>query len=120
MSSKKNINALRRKLRNEATPAEARLWTLLKNRQLEGRKFRRQQGVGEFIVDFYCPAERLAIELDGQVHEGVIAENLDHERTQVIKSKGVRVIRFENRAIFEHPDWVLEQIKKHFTRRLFD
>ena len=50
------------------TPAEAKLWTYLKGKQLEGRKFRRQHSVRQYILDFYCPASKVAIELDGQAH----------------------------------------------------
>lgn len=67
-----NLPALRffrKALRHNLTPAEAKLWTLLKGSQLAGRKFRRQHSVGNFILDFYCPSERLAIELDGAVHD---------------------------------------------------
>jgi len=55
------------------TPAEAKLWTYLKGKQLEGRKFRRQHSVSQYILDFYCPASKLAIELDGQAHNSAMA-----------------------------------------------
>jgi very-short-patch-repair endonuclease len=58
----------RKDLRNNLTTAEATLWTFLQRRQLEGRKFRRQHSIGNYIVDFYCPQERLAVELDGEYH----------------------------------------------------
>jgi len=63
-----NLPALkyfRRKLRSKMTPAEAKLWTYLKGKQLEGKKFRRQHSVSRYILDFYCPSSKLAIELDG-------------------------------------------------------
>jgi very-short-patch-repair endonuclease len=59
---------VRRALRTDGTPAEAALWTLLKRRQLQGRRFRRQHSVRPYVLDFYCPEERLAVELDGSVH----------------------------------------------------
>lgn len=62
------IKAFRRKLRSNLTPAEAALWNILKNSKVEGRKFRRQHSVGKYVLDFYCPAERPAVELDGQGH----------------------------------------------------
>ena len=69
----------RKKLRNNLTPAEAALWNLLKNSQLEGRKFRRQHSVGFYILDFYCPSERMAIELDGaQTIADAIMDRLIH------------------------------------------
>jgi very-short-patch-repair endonuclease len=62
------LKPFRKKLRNNSTSAEATLWTYLKNRQLEGRKFRRQHSIGNYIADFYCPEEQLVIELDGEGH----------------------------------------------------
>ena len=109
-----NLPALkhfRRKLRRHMTPAEAKLWTYLKGKQLEGRKFRRQHSVRQYILDFYCPASRLAIELDGEAHNSVIAAEYDHERTLFLEATGIRVIRFENKTVFDYPDWVLEQIR---------
>jgi len=109
-----NLPALkhfRRKLRRHMTPAEAKLWTYLKGKQLEGRKFRRQHSVRQYLLDFYCPASRLAIELDGEAHNSVIAAEYDHERTLFLEATGIRVIRFENKTVFDYPDWVLEQIR---------
>jgi hypothetical protein len=63
-----HLKTFRQKLRNNLTPAEAKLWAYIKNSQVEGRKFRRQHSVDNYILDFYCPSERLAIELDGQGH----------------------------------------------------
>ena len=62
------LQTFRTKLRSNLTPAEATLWRMLKGSKLQGRKFRRQHSVANYILDFYCPAERLAVELDGQVH----------------------------------------------------
>ncbi|MGJ8641429.1 MAG: endonuclease domain-containing protein [Opitutaceae bacterium] len=110
-----NLPALkhfRKKLRRHMTPAEAKLWIYLKGKQLEGRKFRRQHSVRQYILDFYCPTAKLAIELDGQSHDSAMAAEYDHERTLVLQATGIRVIRFENRTVFEHPEWVLEQIRK--------
>ena len=96
------------------TPAEAALWRLLKNRQLAGRKFRRQHSAGSFILDFYCAEEKLAIELDGADHFDPFQRDYDDERSQTLMRRGIRVIRFENREIFEHAEQVLEQIAWHF------
>ena len=62
------LKTFRRKLRSNLTPAEAAFWKIVQNAKLDGRKFRRQHSVGGYILDFYCPAERLGIELDGEVH----------------------------------------------------
>lgn len=91
--------AARRWLRSHGTPAEACLWPHLKNGQT-GYRFRRQHGIGRYIVDFYCHAARLAVELDGEVHDRPEHAAYDAERTAALASLGVRVIRFRNRDVF--------------------
>ena len=113
--NKKSLLSYRKYLRNHATPAEAYLWTFLKQSQLDGRKFRRQQSIGNYIVDFFCYEEMLVIELDGEIHNNQIEE--DTERDQNLHSQGIRVIRFENRFVFEHIDQVLNEIKACFKYR---
>jgi very-short-patch-repair endonuclease len=108
------LKTFRRELRNHLTPAEAKLWSYLKEKKLQGRKFRRQHSVGPFILDFYCPAERLAIELDGQVHLSVSARDYDRERDLFLSRYGVLVLRFENKFVFDCPDCVLSRIKECF------
>jgi very-short-patch-repair endonuclease len=93
------------------TPAEAKLWTYLKGKQLEDGKFRRQHSVRKCILDFYCPASKLAIELDGQAHKSAMVAEYDHERTLFLQATSTRVIRFENKTVFDHPEWVLGQIR---------
>jgi len=112
--NKKKLEFLRKKLRRHLTPAEARLWSYLKAGALEGRKFRRQHSVEKHILDFYCPSEKLAIELDGETHYGPIASELDAERTNILNSYGIRVLRFENRTVFEAPEAMLARIRQHF------
>jgi len=104
----------RRNLRNNLTPAEASLWTLLKSKQLEGRKFRRQHSVGNFILDFYCTTERLAIELDGAHHFTEEGMQYDEVRTSYLNSVDIRVIRFENKLVFIDPEYILKEIKNNF------
>jgi very-short-patch-repair endonuclease len=106
------LKLFRRKLRSQMTPAEAKLWTYLKGKKLNGNKFRRQHSVDHYILDFYCSAARLAIELDGEAHNSAMAAEYDHERTLFLEATGIRVIRFENKTVFEYTDWVLEQIRK--------
>ncbi|MHB8831344.1 MAG: endonuclease domain-containing protein, partial [Patescibacteria group bacterium] len=102
------FKARRKDLRSNMTRAEIHLWSFLKKLQLEGLKFRRQYGVGPYILDFYCPEERLAIELDGSAHDSEEAYTYDQERTNYLNGLDIKVIRFENRAVFEATDWVLE------------
>ena len=66
--NRKYLEKFRKKLRSNLTPAEAVLWSSLQRKQLEGRKFRRQHSIGNYIADFYCPSERIVVELDGAGH----------------------------------------------------
>jgi very-short-patch-repair endonuclease len=108
------LRAFRKELRGHLTPAEAKLWTLLKNSQLDGRKFRRQHSVGCYILDFYCPAERLAVELDGAAHDSASAQEYDRERDLFLSFFDIKVLRFENKLIFQQTEAVLMEIRKHF------
>ncbi|MDF9830017.1 DUF559 domain-containing protein [Parabacteroides sp. PF5-6] len=112
----KDCKSYRNHLRTHSTHAEIELWQLIKNRQVEGLKLRRQQSIGAYIVDFYCPQIRLAIELDGQVHVG--NEEYDDKRTNYIKEKlGIHILRYENKFVYEHPDCILEDIKEYLEKR---
>jgi very-short-patch-repair endonuclease len=104
----------RKKLRNRSTSAEARLWGMIKNKQLDGRKFRRQHGLGKYIVDFFCSSEKLIIELDGDAHGDYYKIEEDKIRDATLKERGYRIIRFENKEIFQNPEFVKEVIRKHF------
>lgn len=109
-----SMQPIRRDLRNNATSAEAALWKHLKGSQLEDRKFRRQHSVGNYVVDFYCPAEKLAVELDGAGHFTAVGLESDELREAYIAEQGVRVLRFENRLVFEEIEWVLGKIREEF------
>ena len=106
---------LRRHLRNNSTSAEAILWSRLKCRKLEGRKFRRQHSIFEIIVDFYCPEERLIIELDREGHFTEDGVKKDQLRDTRLASLDFRVLRYENQLVFADIDSVLNDIKQHFT-----
>ena len=93
------LKTFRKELRNHLTPAEATLWDLLKNRQLDGRKFRRQHSIGSYIVDLYCPMENLAIELDGEAHNSAVRAERDRERDLFLQHAGILVLRFENQVV---------------------
>ena len=108
------LKDFRKDLRNSLTPAEAKFWKILQNKNVDGRKFRRQHSVGRYILDFYCPSERLAVELDGEVHFAEAARIRDRERRLYLESCGIRVLRFENKLVFEDLDWVLSVIKSSF------
>jgi very-short-patch-repair endonuclease len=108
------LRTFRKELRSNLTPAEARLWSMLKNSQVEGRKFRRQHSFSGYILDFYCSSENLGIELDGEGHFNELAIQYDHERSLFLKYFGVRVLRFENKWVFERPAWMLDRIREAF------
>ena len=76
-------------LRKRLTPAEARLWNILKGSQLDGRKFRRQYGIGKYVLVFYCPSEKLAIELDGDGHADILGMLYDNERRRYVEHFGI-------------------------------
>ena len=108
----KELRENRKRLRNSLTPAEAKLWSLLKNSQVEKKKFRRQHSVGPYVLDFYCPSERLCIELDGAVHFTDSGYEYDTTRTEYLEAHDIFVIRFENKDVFENTEGVLEEIRK--------
>jgi very-short-patch-repair endonuclease len=107
----------RKHLRKTLTSAEATLWTLLKGKQLDGRKFRRQHGVDKFVLDFYCSSEKLAIELDGEHHFTDNGMAYDEKRTKYLNDRNILVLRFENKEVFNSPEGVLAEIKRHFKSR---
>lgn len=114
LNNLKTLKPHRKYLRNHSTSAEATLWNYLKNSQLEGRKFRRQHSIEFYILDFYCPSERLNIELDGQEHFEGYGLVQDEKRDEFLKSLNIKILRFENKQVFENIDWVLNEIKRHF------
>jgi len=95
-------------LRKNLTDAERWLWQRLRNRELSGWKFRRQHSIGPYIVDFVCIEKRLVIELDGGQH----AENLesDAKRSEYLKEKGYRILRFWNNDVLREGESVLNVI----------
>jgi very-short-patch-repair endonuclease len=103
----------RRALRRQQTPAEATLWNALRARQLHGRKFKRQVSIGPYIVDFYCAAESLAIEVDGESH--ATAELYDAHRERYLAAQGIRTLRYTNADVRDHLDAVLTAIAQSFT-----
>jgi very-short-patch-repair endonuclease len=95
-------------LRKDLTPAEAKLWTRLRAHRLNGVGFRRQHAIGNYITDFCAPSKMLIIELDGSQH--LEQKEYDDERTEFLKSKGYRVLRFYNNDVMNNIEKVLEVI----------
>ena len=103
--------ALRRKLRKQEVGAEKKLWHRLKIDQL-GFRFRRQYGIGKYIVDFYCPLLKLAIELDGATHSTNEEIKDDIKRQKYLENLGVTVKRYLNIDVYENLDVVVNDIYK--------
>jgi very-short-patch-repair endonuclease len=114
--NKASLTPVRKQLRTQGTSAEALLWLALKNKQLQGRKFRRQHSINSYIVDFYCATERLVIELDGANHYTVSGNMNDEERDAYLNAIDIKVLRFENRLVREHLDSVLQEIAENFKQ----
>jgi len=107
-----------RKLRREQTVAERTLWGILRSRQSEGVKFRRQQPIGSYIVDFISFESferRLIIEVDGGQHDDAQVKAADRARTAWLEEQGYRVLRFWNSEVLTNPEGVLEAILAAFV-----
>ncbi len=114
--NRKELKSLRSSLRKSSTSSEAALWEYLKSRKLEGRKFRRQYSIGNYIVDFCCPSEKLIIELDGDPHGEYHKIQKDEIRDNYLVSLGFTILRFENRFVFQDPEYISSEIRKVFNR----
>lgn len=99
-----------RSLRKNMSPVERELWCRLRNGQLNGFKFRRQQIVGCFIADFYCHSAALAVEIDGDTHTD---PSYDGARDRFFENNGIRVLRFTNQQVVNELDAVVEEIFRH-------
>ena len=110
-----NKTILARNLRKNSTIQERRLWNLLKNRQFHNLKFKRQQPIGDYIVDFICKEAKVIIEIDGGQHN--ISKNIEYDktRTDFLNSLGYKVIRFWNNEIYEDIDGVLLRLKQEIN-----
>ena len=109
----KKHRPVRRSLRTNGTPAEGALWRILKGRKVGGLRFRRQFSVGRHILDFYCPALRLAIELDGDYHYHCNVPEKDYERmSELEREYGIKTLRFENKVVFENPEGIVAEVMR--------
>ncbi|MFQ5706927.1 MAG: endonuclease domain-containing protein [bacterium] len=112
----------RRTLRKNATDAERILWQHLRGKQIGGFKFRRQYSIDQFVLDFYCPEVKLAVEVDGATHFTEEAQAYDRAREDYIRTFGVTFLRFTNLEVYDSLDGVLmvileklEELKKEKT-----
>ena len=97
-----------KRLRKTSTDAEALLWSYLRNKQLDGLKFRRQQPIGKYVVDFVCQEKKIVIELDGGLHSK--AKPRDKQRDDWLRKEGYKVLRIWNKELFEDLEAALEFI----------
>ena len=109
----KELKQYSRRLRQEMTDAEKKLWSELRGRQLRGYQFYRQKPIGNFIVDFYCPKAKLVIELDGGQHYSEQEQAEDRQRDDFLQSAGLRVLRFSDRDVFENMSGLIEKIMEN-------
>lgn len=107
---------LAKHLRRKPTDAERALWMRLRNRQIDGWKFRRQIPFGPFVLDFYCPDAKLAIEVDGGQHADLCKDH-DERRTAFLAGEGVMMLRFWNGEVLTDVEGVLTRIYKELGER---
>jgi len=116
----RELIARARQLRQEATSAEQLLWELLRNRQLLGRKFRRQHPIGRFIADFFCDDANLVIEIDGAIHQEASQQERDRVRAEALQQYGYYLLRFSNEQVLHHTEDVLQAIADFVATHSFE
>ena len=94
------------------TKAEELLWQKIRKRQICNKRFLRQYSVGKYVIDFYCPEIKLAIEVDGVTHNSNEEINYDKYRQQEIENLGIKFLRFRNEEIFNDIDMIVLKIKE--------
>ncbi len=99
-------------LRRNMTPAEKVLCEYLRNRKMEGLRFRRQHPIDIFVVDFFCYEKMLVVEVDGGIHDELNQAERDKQRTILLNKFNIRVIRFTNKQVLQEIEMVLENIRK--------
>jgi len=107
----KKLKKLAQQLRDNMTDAENHLWWKLRTKQINGLVFYRQKPIGEYILDFYCPKEKLAIEIDGSYHFAGDRVEYDQIRDEYLNSLGLRVLRITNAEVLENMKGVMEKIE---------
>ena len=104
---KSNLKPISRHLRSDMTECERLLWSRLRRKQLEGVQFYRQKPIGGYVVDFYAPAVKLVVEVDGSQHHDPIHIENDVHRDESLQSQGIRVMRFTNFQVLRELDAVV-------------
>jgi very-short-patch-repair endonuclease len=109
------FKTLRKKLRNTVPDAERKLWQALRKSNILGYKFTRPYGVGRYVLDFYCPRIRLAIELDGSQHMEEQNQKYDEQRTEFLNSQNITVVRFYDNEVFLNLVGIIDKIISTIT-----
>ena len=109
-STTNKTKAQARRLRKQPTPSESKLWKLLRDRRFVDFKFRRQHPIGTYVLDFFCPKAKLAIELDGGGHGFPVQQQQDKKRDQFFQSRGIKVLRFWNHKLHDEMEAVRFEI----------
>jgi very-short-patch-repair endonuclease len=105
-----------RELRKNMTESEKTLWAAVRRKQLDGYQFYRQKNIGQYIVDFYCPAAKLVVEVDGGGHHNEKADAYDGIRDNYLRKLGFTVLRVPSDDIFSNLDTVLQKIQTHLQK----
>ncbi|MDO8548578.1 MAG: endonuclease domain-containing protein [Ignavibacteria bacterium] len=109
--NKKSEKEKRRYLRKNITLAEKIIWLNIRRKEIEGERFLRQFSIKHYVLDFYCPKLRLAIEIDGETHLTEEELEYDIQRQDYLESLGIIFLRFRNEGVFNNADVVIEKIK---------
>jgi very-short-patch-repair endonuclease len=104
------LKRLRRELRRNQTDAERAFWAKVRNKQFSGMRFFRQYSIGPYILDFYCPTVKLAVELDGGQHNQTYGREYDAARSEYLKAQGIGVIRFWDNEVLVDIQSVLSKL----------
>jgi very-short-patch-repair endonuclease len=110
---KQKMTEVARLFRKEPTASEEILWQAIRGRKLDGRRFRRQQPIGVFVVDFYCSAEKLIVEVDGAIHE--LQREHDQQRQELLESLGLKMVRVTSKQVETDIDSALALIRQFYT-----
>lgn len=118
LEDNRKLRQFAKQMRREPTPTENKAWQILRNRRLSGFKFRRQHPFGKYILDCYCPAAKVVVELDGDSHATPEGQAIDVERTRYLEVRGVLVLRFWNSEVAEERDAIVERIAEVCASRV--
>jgi very-short-patch-repair endonuclease len=114
----RKLKPLARNLRTNMTDAEQLIWSKIRRKQIGDLKFYRQKNIGHYIVDFYCPKEKLIVEIDGGQHYENKGMKKDQERDKYLQGLGLTILRFSDIDVFKNIDGVMERIHEQIKSPL--